>query len=268
MNRAQRGNMGPMSSLRRPGSPGGQGTDAPGPALRRPTRRIVVIAAGAAAFVVIAATLAGAAGRTAGRTSRAIRVVAAPAATVRLQTVPGQLTIVAAATRKVVLTGQLHWARHAPAAAMTYDRAASLLRLSYRCAVASPCTGSYLLVVPPRTAVVLSQPSGHVVISGLAGPLRITGRNVDVSATRLRSPALAAAITSGHLSAIFDAAPRRVSITLISAQATLRLPASTGYAVSSQVTAGYVHIGVPQARNAARTVAIRISSGELELLPR
>jgi hypothetical protein len=57
-------------------------------------------------------------------------------------------------------------------------------------------------------------------------------------------------------------------VTLISAQATLRLPANADYAVRSDVTAGYVHVGIPQYAGASRTISARIDSGELELLPR
>jgi hypothetical protein len=132
---------------------------------------------------------------------------------------------------------------------------AHVLRLRYRCATASPCTAHWRLVVPRRTAVVLSQPSGHVIISGLAGPLQITAASVDVSATRLSSPSLQAVITSGHLAATFTAPPKQVSVTLISA-----------HAVSDQVTSGYVHVGIPVTAGTAHTVTARVLSGELDLL--
>ena len=134
----------------------------------------------------------------------------------------------------VTLTGQMNWAGRAPVAVARLDRMAGLLRLSYRCATASPCTGNYRLAVPWRTAVMLREPSGHVVISGLAGPLSITASQVDISATGLRSPSLRAAITSGHLSATFAAAPRHIAVSLVSAQATLRLPRSAGYAIRAR----------------------------------
>jgi hypothetical protein len=175
---------------------------------------------------------------------------------------------VGADTGQVRLTGQLDWTRHAPVVVDRRTDGGRVLSLSYRCAAASPCTGTFRLVVPRHTAVVLRQPSGHVIMSGLAGPLRITARSVDISATGLRSPSLVAAITSGHLGATFAAAPRQVGITLTSAQATLWLPASAAYAVSQQVTAGYVHVGIPQAAASARTVTATVSSGELELLGR
>jgi hypothetical protein len=227
---------------------------------------IVAVVVVAVATALVAAARAGGTGP--GSTTRAVMISAAPAGTVDLQGVPGQLTIVAAATGRVTLTGQLHWSGHAPAVSTVLDRSSNVLHLSYRCAAASPCTENYRLVVPVRTAVVLQQPAGHVVLSGLAGPLAITAASVDISATGLRSPSLAVTIVSGHLGATFDLPPRRVSITLTSAQATLWLPASTGYKVSSHVTAGYVHVGIPQASGAARTITARISSGELELLPR
>jgi hypothetical protein len=120
--------------------------------------------------------------------------------------------------------------------------------------------------VPRHTAVVLSQPSGHVIVSGLAGPLRISAASVDLSATGLSSPSLQAEITSGHLSATFAAAPRQASLTLIASQATLSLPGSVAYAVSDQITSGYVHVGIPVTSGAAHAVTARVLSGELDLL--
>lgn len=227
-----------------------------------------VVVAAIAAVLVIAALVAAARNSPgpSGRT-RGVSVSAGSVGTVELLAVPGQVKIVGEPGGQVTLTGQVRWTGRAAVVGTRVTRG-HVLWLSYRCAVASPCTGNYRLVVPRRTAVVLRQPAGHVVISGLAGPLQIMARSVDVSATGLSGPSLAAVITSGHLSATFDAAPRRVSVSLTSAQATLRLPASTEYAVSSQVTSGYVHVGIPQAAAAARTVTARIDSGELELLPR
>ena len=243
--------------------PGGSG-----PA--RPLRRNLAIAALVVGVMVVAALVTAARGAGPGRAarSRPVLLTAGPAGTVTFQGTPGQVRIVGADTGQVRLTGQLDWTRHAPVVVDRRTDGGRVLSLSYRCAAASPCTGTFRLVVPRHTAVVLRQPSGHVIVSGLAGPLRITARSVDISATGLRSPSLVAAITSGHLGATFAAAPRRVGITLTSAQATLWLPANAAYAVSQQVTAGYVHVGIPQAAASARTVTATVSSGELELLGR
>jgi hypothetical protein len=257
---------GPGSGDPGPGNPGPSA--APGD--HRPLRRNVAIAALVVAVMVVAALVTAARDSAAGRsaTSRAVSVTAAPAATVDFQGTPGLVRIVAADTGQVRLTGQLDWKRHAPVVVDRRTDHGHVLTLSYRCAASSPCTGTYRLVVPRHTAIVLRQPSGHVIVSGLAGSLRITARSVDISATGLRSPSLVATITSGHLGATFVTPPRQLGITLTSAQATVWLPAGAGYAVTQQVTAGYVHVGIPQDASATRTVTATISSGELELLNR
>ncbi len=233
-----------------------------------PRRRTTAVVLAAVAFIVVATVLVAAATHRGPGPDRTVVFPAALVRTVDLQGAPGQVVIAGAVTSRVTLTGQLHWTGHAPLITTRLDRAAHVLRLTYRCAAASPCTGNYRLVVPRRTTVNLRQPAGHVIVSGLAGALRIVARSVDVSATGLRVPALAATITSGHLSATFDLPPRRISLALTSAQATLRLPAGIPYAVRSQVTSGYVHVGIPQDSTAPRTVTDRIISGELELQSR
>lgn len=250
------------------------------PRTRRLPRRGAARVAVAAGLVVVAVVLVAAArggipgaargtgAESQGGMSRAVLITAGPVGTVELAGVPGQVTIVGTTAGRVELTGQLHWTGHPPVSTTRLDRAAGVLQLSYRCAPASPCTENYRLAVPSRTAIVLRQPSGHVIMSGLDGALRIIARSVDVSATRLRSASLVAQISSGHLDAAFEAPPRHVGVTLTSAQATLWLPADVRYAVSSQVSAGYIHVGVPRASTATRTVTVRIASGELELLPR
>jgi hypothetical protein len=232
----------------------------------------LALAAGAAVVVAVAAVLVAAAASGSSQpgraTSRLISFTSAHVTTVELLGVPGQLTVVGAATSQVSLTGPLHWTGHAPRAITRLDRATGTLRLAYQCVPASPCTQDYRLVVPWRTAIQIRQPSGHIMLAGLAGPVRITAASVDISASGLRSPSLVAAITSGHLSASFITSPQRISVTLRSAQATIRVPASTRYAVSSQVTSGFVHTAIPRGTHRGHTIRVRIISGELELLPR
>jgi hypothetical protein len=231
-------------------------------------RRSTTLLAGVVAFVAVTAAVSAAArgsGPGAASETGTVHVSAGSVAAVDLQAVPGQLTITGATTRRVTLSGALDWTGHSPIATVRF--AGHTLLLSYRCAAASPCTADWRLVVPWRTAVALRQPAGHVVISGLAGPLRISASSVDVSATGLRGPSLSAAITSGHLGAAFGTAPRQVSVALRSAQATIWLPGRAAYAVSGQVTAGYLDVGIPQAAGAPRAVTARIVSGELDLVP-
>jgi len=202
-----------------------------------------------------------------GGTTRAVLVTASRVSAVDLHGVPGQLTIVGTGSGQVMLTGELHGTGGAPAIETRLERATGVLVVSIRCASAGPCTENLRLVVPGTTGAGVWQPGGRILVTGLAGPLRITASSVDISAGGLRSAVLAAVITNGHLSAAFTAPPRRVSITLASAQATLRLSAGVAYHVTQQVTSGYLRVGIPQAASATRTVTARIDSGELELLP-
>ena len=222
------------------------------------------------AVVVLTIVLAAAArdrGQGPGDT-RDVSVAADSVRTVDLQGPPGRLNIDAVRTSRVTLSGPVAWTGRSAVIVNGPRLVNGVLHLAYRCAAHSPCTGHLRLVVPLHCGIVLAQPSGHVIVTGLAGPLRITARSVDISAAGLRSPSLVASITSGHLSAWFVSPPDQVSLTLVSAQATLHLPASAAYRVSQQVTSGYVHAGIPQARTANRTITARIDSGELELLSR
>lgn len=245
--------------------------------LARPGRRAAAVAVAVLAAVVLVVAV----GRlsTAGQapidragapppSRQAVAVSAAGVGTVDLRGVPGQLTIVGTSGGRVRLTGVLHWTGpDAPVATRQVSHHGQVLHLSYRCAAGSPCTEDYRLAVPGRTATVIRQPSGHVIVSGLAGTLRILAASVDVSATGLRSPELAAQITSGHLSASFAVPPRQVSVALTSAQATVRLPPGIAYAVTSQVSSGYVNVGIPRSAAAGRIVTAHIDQGELQLLP-
>ena len=248
----------------------------PGTRRRRSGRRVAVVAVIVLAIAGLAVGLgrlghgdgpdpAAMAGSPPG--SRAVTVTATSVGTVDLRGVPGLLTVVGTSGGRVRLTGVLHWT--GPAAPVGTRRVGhgGVLNLSYRCGRASPCTEDYRLAVPDRTATVIRQPSGHVVVSGLGGSLSILATSVDVSATGLRSPALAAQITSGHLAASFAVPPRRVSVTLTSAQATVVLPAGVGYLVSSQVRSGFVNVEIPRTTSPARKVTARIDQGELQLLP-
>jgi len=236
----------------------------------RPPWRVAAFVAAVVAVVVLTIVLAAAA-RNRGQgpsATRKVFVAADSVNTVDLQGPPGQLTITAVRTSRVTLSGPVHWTGRSAVIVNGPRLVNGVLHLAYRCAAHSPCTGHLRLVVPQHCGIVLAQPSGHVIVTGLAGPLRITARSVDISAAGLRSPSLVASITSGHLSAWFVSPPGRLGLTLVSAQATLHLPASAAYRVSQQVTSGYVHAGIPQARTANRTITARIDSGELELLTR
>ena len=206
--------------------------------------------------------------------SVSVSVSTASVSTVVFDGPPGQLSITgepgnAASAQHVTLTGQVHWVPgHRAAVAIGPRQSGRVLRLGYRCAAGSPCTGHLRLTLPEHTALVLDQPSGHVVMYRLAGRVRINARSVNISAWALRSPVLTAVITSGHLSAAFLSPPRQLGVTLLSAQATVLLPRGAVYRLSQQVSGGYLAAGVAQSPTASRTISAQITSGELALVTR
>src|SRR5580700_9845656 len=131
------GSLLPMSPHPPPGTPG------PAPRPRSRAWRAPAVLIGVIAFAAVAAVALGAAtsgtGPRPGPGSRTVSVTAGSVTGVDLQDVAGQLTIVAAATDRVTLTGQLNWTGRA-AATGAESSARHVLRLSYRCAAGSPCT--------------------------------------------------------------------------------------------------------------------------------
>jgi ribosomal protein S27AE len=261
-----------------PARAGHPGTGRPLPvAPAEPLRRALYIGLSAAlAAAGLAATAAlltagdpGATGIAAAQVSatRAVLFTAGHARSIDFQGVPGQLVIVGTGPGKVIMTGQLHGDGGMPVLETRFDHAAGVVTVSVRCPPATQCTQDLRLAVPADTGTAVRQPGGRVVVTGLDAPLRITATNADISASGLRSADLAAEVTSGHLSAAFATPPRQVSISLASAQATLRLPGRVAYRVTQEVTSGYVRGAIRQAGNATHSVTARIDDGELELLP-
>jgi hypothetical protein len=264
-----------VSVHHRPGSGHSPGMNPQPPAGRRAGRRGLLI--GAAGLAAVAATVAlvssaAADGRpplvSSSGGARSVALTSGPVRTVELIGLAGKLTVTGTAGDRAELTGPVQWnGPAAPQITSRFDRLTGTLKLTSSCAAGSPCTAAWRLAVPRRASLVLFQPSGQVTLAGLAGPVRIGAASVDISATGLRSPSLVAYISSGHLAADFAAPPGRLAVTLASAQATIRLPDSVRYAVTSNVISGYLQNGIPTSATAARTISVRISSGEVALLP-
>jgi hypothetical protein len=241
---------------------------------RRRARRVglsiaVAVACAAAAGVLLTAGDPGAAGMAAApvAVTRPVQFTASGVGSIDFRGVPGQLVLAGTRPGQVTMTGQLRGEGGAPVVETRFDHATGVLTVSVRCAPATRCTQSLRLAVPGVTGAAVWQPSGRVVATGLAGPVSITAANADISASGLRSADLSAVVTNGRLRAAFAAPPHRVSITLTSSQATVRLPARTGYRVIREVTSGHIRVAIPRTSGATRIVTARIDSGELELLP-
>jgi hypothetical protein len=198
-------------------------------------------------------------------TSRSVSVTEAGVGTVDFDGVGGQLTVVARAG-PVRLTGTLNWTGQPPRTGVTRDHAGRVLRLSYRCAPASPCTEDYRLTIPARTALAVQQPSGQVTLTGLSGSLSIWAASADVVARQLGVATLRAVVTAGQFTADFARAPRSVRVELTRADGTVRVPGTVPYRVSQQVSSGSVEVGVPRSGSSSRTIAATVRDSQLALL--
>ncbi|HEY6501637.1 MAG TPA: hypothetical protein VIZ20_19565 [Streptosporangiaceae bacterium] len=200
------------------------------------------------------------------QTSRPVSVTEADVSTVDFDGVGGQLTVVAG-PGPVRLTGTLNWTGPPPRASVTRDHTGRALRLTYRCAPASPCTEDYRLTVPAGTTLTLRQPSGQLTLSGLSGRLSITAASADVVARDLKAAHLRASITTGQFDASFDSPPQSVQIDLTRANGTVRVPGTVRYRVSQQVSGGSADVRVPRSDSAGRTIAAALHDSQLALLP-
>jgi hypothetical protein len=200
------------------------------------------------------------------QTSRSVSVTEGGVGTVDIDGVGGQLTVVAG-PGPVRLTGILNWTGQAPRTSVTRDHTGRVLRLSYRCAPASPCSEDYRLTVPAGIALAVRQPSGQVMLAGLSGTLSITAASADVVARQLGAATLRAVITGGQFTADFGRPPRSVRVELIRADGTVRVPGTVRYRVSQQVSSGSVEVGVPRSGSSGRTIAATVRDSQLALLP-
>ena len=200
------------------------------------------------------------------QTSRPVSVTEAGVSTVDFDGVGGTLTVVAG-FGPVRLTGTLNWTGQAPRTSVTRDRTGRALRLSYRCAPASPCTEDYRLTVPAGTALAVRQPSGQIMLAGLSGTLSITAASADVVARQLGVATLRAVINGGQLTADFVRPPRSVRVQLIRADGTVRVPGTVRYRVSHQVSSGSVDVQVPRSGSSGRAIVATVRDSQLALLP-
>jgi hypothetical protein len=200
---------------------------------------------------------------------QSVQVTASQVRTADIQGVRGNLAIAGSGTGAgpVTLSGSLNWIGQSPAVRAALDHATATLTVTITCAAGSPCTENLQLDVPSGTATSLRQSGGQITAENVAGPVSLITTGANITASGLRSPSLTAQLSSGQLTAAFSAPPIQVSVALDNAQATVRLPSSTGYQVTQQVSSGSADVKIPQASGTGHSVMVRLQSSELELLP-
>ena len=182
--------------------------------------------------------------------------------TVELDGFSGNITITATPAATSIdtgLPGNTHYVMDA------FDAATHTLRLF--CANNATCPATtYTVTIPAHVGLILHQVSGQARLADLSGPVSITATSADTTATGLAAASFSAVITSGRLDAAFADPPGRVSVSVVSAEATVHLPGSAQYAVAQQVQSGNVQVQVPQDPNSPDTVDATVTSGQINLV--
>lgn len=178
--------------------------------------------------------------------------------TVELDGFAGNITVTATSANQITDTVQ----NGTPLGQV--DKSTHTLRLF--CAPGTCPSSDYVITIPEHVGLILHQTSGQTRLVGLSGPVDITADSANTVATGLLTSNFTAVITSGQLDASFAAAPARTAISVISASATVHLPANAAYAVSQQVASGNVQVAIPQDPDSPHAVDATITSGQINLV--
>lgn len=149
-----------------------------------------------------------------------------------------------------------------------------------------PCTGRVQLVVPADVAVLGGSSDGHLLLSGLTGPLDVhnadggvelrdvTGRlrlstsDGSVRAEGLASDQVTIDTADGSVQLSFATPPTTVRASTSDGSLEIVVPKDgTAYAVSVSVSDGSQDVDVPTDPESSRTIDVHTSDGSVRILP-
>ncbi|HEY3871724.1 MAG TPA: hypothetical protein VGM10_25405 [Actinocrinis sp.] len=194
-------------------------------------------------------------------TTPAFSIPASGVSVVELDGVAGKVSINTAATSSVqISSGSPAQLGH------QFDAATHTLDLSCATSGGNCPAAAYTVTIPEHVGLTLHQISGQTTLAGVSGPISITAGSASTTATGLTATSFTAVITGGELDAAFTGVPQHVSVSVISAQATLHLPGSAQYAVDEQIIAGSANVQIPRVAGAPNVVEANVTSGQITLL--
>jgi DUF4097 and DUF4098 domain-containing protein YvlB len=127
------------------------------------------------------------------------------------------------------------------------------------------CTVDYQIRVPAATSVEVTNATGVIRLTDLAGDLTITTNAGAVEGTGLSSSHATVHDNAGHVSLRYSAAPTRVSITDDAGAIEIRVPKDGAYVVDASTDAGHTSISVPRDPTATRTISAHTHAGEVTI---
>jgi hypothetical protein len=136
------------------------------------------------------------------------------------------------------------------------------LTLSYTCGD-SHCGVDYTVTVPAGTKVQVTDSTGDVRLSRLAGTVQATTGASQISADGLTSPQVQLTTTTGDITVGFTRAPSSVTANVITGDVQFTVPTSVKYAVDAHADIGEVHVDVPQDPDGANKIYAKVGTGNV-----
>lgn len=126
---------------------------------------------------------------------------------------------------------------------------------------------SYTVDVPTGTRVEVTDTTGRITLSGLAGDVTATDTNGDVQASGLSAATVRLTTATGNVHAEFQAAPSRVDAGTTTGDVSIGLPSGSSYAVAAHTGTGSTQVKVDQAAGSSHAIAAHTSTGQVSVLP-
>lgn len=192
--------------------------------------------------------------------------ISEPVTSLKIENPVGNTRIEGTDADTVSVTEQLSYTGDPPQT--SHSVTGGLLTLSYRCpsgaaAIGQSCSVSYVVKVPRRTAVEVDGQVGSATLSGLAGRLTLTSSTGNIDATGLTSDAVTARASAGGITLGFTAPPATVDAQTQVGSVTVRLPASTAYAVDAGTQVGGAEVTVQRDAGSAHRITVDSQVGSV-----
>lgn len=167
---------------------------------------------------------------------------------------------VTGAGSSVSVTEKHRYQKTEPATSHKMDN--GTLTLGYSCDDPQ-CGVDYTVKVPVGTAVQITDDTGDVKLSRLAGAVDVTTDSGKITAEGLSSSKARFTTDTGDVDAGFVKSPSAASAKVSTGDVTFTLPTSAKYAVNAHSTTGEVHVDVPQDADAANRITVKAETGNV-----
>jgi subtilisin family serine protease len=191
--------------------------------------------------------------------------VSSPVSTVVVNGGAGTITVTGTSAATVVVTEDAYYSDSAKPPSTSHVDRDGTLTLAYSCPLQLTCGVSYVVSVPRRDAVQVSDREGAITLASLAGPLRAQTVGGVITATGLASPRAMFKSTAGGISAAFLAVPASVSASTTAGPITLRLPPSAAYRVHAHAYVGSSTVTVRQSTTASSVITASSDVGSITI---